>query len=184
MTPEVEEEIKIMSTMSLGQMQLANFVGLIVTAPLQTIVSSLQLSVKPHKRIFEEPLSKSTEVARLNTSLTIQEKRRMELTIRSGQEHKPYTAAVYDGYLGAIKGLLNQGPSAFFKGLFFRSIHNFAHFAAFTEISLFSNKRGMEEMMEVTKRIFLIYGLQSLIDMSINTMHIMENRYILQNNTP
>ena len=70
----------------------------------------------------------------------------MELAIRSGQEHKPYTAPVYSGYHAAVRGLINQGPSAFFKGLLFRSIHNMTRFFAFTEIGLITNKQGEEEI--------------------------------------
>ena len=121
-----------MATYNIAQLQIANLIGLIVTAPLQTITTSLQLSVKAHKRIYEEPVSKSKQVARVNTSLTLQEKRRMELAIRSGQEHKPYTAPVYEGYRAAIRGLINQGPLAFFKGMLFRSIHHMTHFICLT----------------------------------------------------
>ena len=52
--------------------------------------------------------------------------------LRAGGESKPYTAPVYDGYIATIKGLMNQGPKAFFKGLFWRSIHQLAHFYSFT----------------------------------------------------
>ena len=51
---------------------LCNLAGLILTAPLQTITSSLQLSVKAHKTIYQEPASKGTQLAKLNTSLTVQ----------------------------------------------------------------------------------------------------------------
>jgi hypothetical protein len=119
-----------MQTGSIASVSMANLAAVILTAPLQTIVTSLQLSVKPHKTIYEEPASKSKELAKINTSLTVQEKRRMELMIRSGGTHKPYTAPVYEGYIGTIKGLMTQGPKAFFKGLFFRSVHQLAHFYA------------------------------------------------------
>ena len=56
----------------------------------------------------------------------------MELAIRSGQQHKPYTAPVYEGYMAAIRGIVNQGPAAFFKGLGFRLFHNIGHFYALT----------------------------------------------------
>ena len=58
--------------------------AMFVTAPLTTITASMQLSVKPHKHIYEEPLSKSTQITRTNTALTLQEKRKMELMLRSG----------------------------------------------------------------------------------------------------
>jgi hypothetical protein len=60
------------STINAGQL-----IAVLVTAPLTTITASLQLSVKPHKTIYEEPISKSTELTKTNTSLTLQEKRRM-----------------------------------------------------------------------------------------------------------
>lgn len=113
-----------MQNESILNIHISNLIALTATAPLQTIVSSLQLSVKPHKNIYQEPPSQSKELAKLNTSLTLQEKRRMELILRSGQEHKPYTAPVYDGYLATIKGLANQGVTAFYKGFVFRCIHN------------------------------------------------------------
>jgi hypothetical protein len=65
----------------------------------------------------------------------------MELMIRSGGTHRPYTAPVYEGYLTTIKGLISQGPMAFFKGLFFRSLHQMAHFYAFSEVALLSSNR-------------------------------------------
>ena len=43
----------------------------------------------------------------------------MELMLRTGGEQKPYTAPVYDGYRGVLKGLMAQGWKAFFKGFFF-----------------------------------------------------------------
>jgi hypothetical protein len=134
----VQEEVLEIQGIALTSMSLCNVAGLMLTAPLQTIITSLQLSVKPHKTIYQEPAAKGTQLAKLTTSLTLQEKRRMELMIRSGGDHKPYTAPVYDGYVAAIKGLASQGPKAFFKGLFFRSIHQLAHFYAFTEIAILS----------------------------------------------
>jgi hypothetical protein len=49
----------------------------IITAPIQTIVSSMQLSVLPHKDIFVSAESRTKELARLNTQLTIAEKRNL-----------------------------------------------------------------------------------------------------------
>jgi hypothetical protein len=57
----------------------------------------------------------------------------MELMLRAGGQQKPYTAPVYDGYRGVIKGLSSQGWQAFYKGLLFRSIHQSAHYFAFFE---------------------------------------------------
>jgi hypothetical protein len=37
---------------AITSMSLSNIAGLIITAPLQTITTSLQLSVKPHKTIY------------------------------------------------------------------------------------------------------------------------------------
>jgi hypothetical protein len=55
----------------------------------------------------------------------------MELMIRAGGQQRPYTAPVYEGYRGVIKGLASQGWKAFFKGLFFRTIHQLGHYYAF-----------------------------------------------------
>jgi hypothetical protein len=138
LTKEVQEEVLEMQGVAITSISLCNVAGLLLTAPLQTIITSLQLSVKPHKSIYQEPAAKGTQLAKLNTSLTLQEKRRMELMIRSGGEQKPFTAPVYEGYIGAIKGLASQGPKAFFKGLLFRSMHQLAHFYSFTEIAILS----------------------------------------------
>lgn len=73
-----------MQTEAVSSITIANMIGIWLTAPLQTIVTSLQLSVKPHKKIYTEPESKTTQIAKLNTSLTLQEKRKMELMIRAG----------------------------------------------------------------------------------------------------
>jgi hypothetical protein len=121
-----------MQTEAIGLLSTCSMLGVVLTAPFQTIVSSLQLSVKPHKQLFVDPEAKTKAVAKLNTSLTLQEKRRMELMLRAGGEQKPYVAPVYEGYLGAIKGLAQQGFNAFFKGLAFRSIHNMARMFAFS----------------------------------------------------
>lgn len=56
--------------------------------------------------------------------------------LRTGHNQKPYTAPVYDGYIGAVKGLMNQGFKAFYKGLFFRSFHQLSHIYGFTQIAL------------------------------------------------
>jgi hypothetical protein len=57
---------------AITSMSLCNIAGSIITAPLQTITTSLQLSVKPHKTIYQEPASKGKQLAKLNTSLTVQ----------------------------------------------------------------------------------------------------------------
>lgn len=119
-------------------LSLSQLPALIVTAPLQTIITSMQLSVKPHKHIYEAVDAKSKELAKLNTSLTVHEKRRMELMIRAGNQ-RPYSAPVYEGYVAAMRGLAQQGYKAFFKGLFFRSIHQMARYYAFSEFTLLSS---------------------------------------------
>lgn len=141
LTKEVQEEVLEMQGLAVSSISLCNIAAIVLTAPLQTIVTSLQLSVKPHKDIFQEPTAKGTQLARINTSLTVQEKRRLELIIRSGGEQKPFTAPVYEGYASTIKGLYNQGPRAFFKGLTFRAMHQMAHFYSFTEIALLSGNQ-------------------------------------------
>lgn len=80
---------------SFNSLTTAHMVAVFLSAPLTTITASLQLSVKPHKHIYEEPISKSTEITKINTALTLQEKRKMELMVRSGGQQKPYTAPVY-----------------------------------------------------------------------------------------
>ena len=60
----------------------------------------------------------------------------MELMLRTGGEQKPYTAPVYDGYRGVLKGLMSQGWKAFFKGFFFRSMHQVGHYVAYYGIGL------------------------------------------------
>jgi hypothetical protein len=77
LTKEVEEEILELQGAAITGLSICNFLGIMVTAPLQTIATSLQLSVKPHKTIYYEPASKSKELAKLNTSLTLQEKRKL-----------------------------------------------------------------------------------------------------------
>ena len=59
LTKEVEEEVLEMQGMSISSISFANLAAVILTAPFQTVVTSLQLSVKPHKTIYEEPASKS-----------------------------------------------------------------------------------------------------------------------------
>ena len=109
----------------------------------------------------------------------------MELMLRSGGDHKPYTAPVYEGYKATVKGLLSQGYNAFFKGLFFRLVHQLAHFYAYTEISLMSgNETGLKETAKFSGQLIKLYLLQCLADVAFNAFHIMENRYILQNIIP
>ncbi len=84
LTKEVQEEVLEVQGIAVTSISLCNLAAVILTAPLQTISASLQLSVKPHKTIHQEPASKTTQLAKLNTSLTIQEKRRMELMLRAG----------------------------------------------------------------------------------------------------
>ena len=184
MTPEVEAEVLEMNKESMDYFQLGNVLALAATAPLQTIVTSLQLSVKPHKRIYEEPLSTTKEVAKVNTSLTLQEKRRMELAIRSGQNRRPYTAPVYEGYMAAIRGVLSQGPTAFFKGLGFRMFHSLAHYYALTEFSPLSNFSGAEAIQDIGQKLVLTYMLQCVVDVNFNILYMAENRFILQNSLP
>ena len=45
---------------SFNSLTTAHMIAVLLSAPLTTITASLQLSVKPHKHIFEEPMSRST----------------------------------------------------------------------------------------------------------------------------
>ena len=122
-------------------------------------------------------------MAKINTALTIQEKRRMELMLRSGGERRPYTAPVYEGYRGVLRGLSKQGWQAFFKGFFFRMIHQMGHFYAFYQIGLIgTNKTGSAESLYMSWQLLKMWGLMSICDCSLNVFHLAENRYILQNN--
>lgn len=55
----------------------------------------MQLSVLKHKDLFVSVEARTKELARMNTELTVAEKRRVELMIRSGGEFQPYVAPVY-----------------------------------------------------------------------------------------
>jgi len=106
--------------------------------------------------------------------------------LRTGQEHKPYTAPVYDGYRATIKGLMNQGFSAFFKGLACRCFHQMSHIYCFTQIALLGkhfDEPGQKQLNFMTN-ILKLYALQAFCDISMNGFYIAENRYILQNNIP
>ena len=184
-TPQVREELLEMQGMALSFINSGHLAALILTAPLTAITASLQLSVKPHKAIYEAPVSQSTQLAKVNTAITLQEKRRMELMIRSGGERRPYTAPVYEGYRGVWRGLTKQGWKAFFKGFLWRSVHQMGHFFAFYEIALLEgNRAGLSETLSVTKQIVKMWILQLACDVSLNMFHIAENRYILQNSIP
>lgn len=73
-----------MQEQSFTTVNLGHVAAVLITAPLTTITASLQLSVKPHKAVFEEPFSDSKQLTKINTALTLQEKRKMELMLRSG----------------------------------------------------------------------------------------------------
>ena len=54
-----------------------SYVGIsAILAPLQTIATSLQLSVKKHRDIFKSEQAQSKALAKLNTELTVHEKRK------------------------------------------------------------------------------------------------------------
>jgi hypothetical protein len=75
------------------------FVGTnVLLAPLQTIVTSLQLSVTKHRNIYQSEAAKTKQLAKLNTELTTLEKRKFELMIMAGGKTLPYVAPVYNGY--------------------------------------------------------------------------------------
>ena len=61
-----------MQGLAFTNVNLAHLATLVLTAPLTAITASLQLSVKPHKTIYEEPMSKGTSIAKINTALTLQ----------------------------------------------------------------------------------------------------------------
>ncbi len=105
--------------------------------------------------------------------------------LRAGGQQRPYTAPVYEGYQAVLKGLASQGWKAYFKGLFFRSVHQLARSYAFYEIGLSqSNQSGYSELEAINFQIGKLWLLQCLCDISLNVFHIAENRYILQNNIP
>lgn len=93
--------------------------------------------------------------------------------IRAGGQNKPYTAPVYDGYIAVIKGLASQGPKAFFKGFFFRSIHQMAHYYCFTEVGFITgNQKGGSEMTNTLRQLGKLYILQCLCDVTFNAFQI------------
>ena len=90
-------------------------------------------------------------------------------------------APVYERYQQAVRNLAKQGWRAFFKGLTFRLLHSMPHFlcygAFFKDITESDTKRfGFFSFMAKSM------GLLFLTDWSLNLFHVLENRYVLQNN--
>lgn len=109
----------------------------LIVAPFQTIVTTLQLSVQPLKNKLEKITeAQSKELARLNTQMTIHEKKNFEIMIRTGQSN-PYAPPIYSGYIETIKGLYNHGWRSFYKGLQYRLLTLFAHFYCYKMIGNF-----------------------------------------------
>lgn len=59
-----------------GKFLLSFMVANTIVAPLQTMVTSLQLSVAKHKDIYQSPEAKSKELAKLNTEMTVHDRRK------------------------------------------------------------------------------------------------------------
>lgn len=99
--------------------------------------------------------------------------------IRAGGKTVPYTAPVYGGYKETFEGLKNQGWRAFFKGTLFRSCASILYFYPFTSVPLMISSDEIEEgpVFEGLK----LLGSCTLIELLINPIYVLENRYILQN---
>ena len=123
-----------------GKLIFNSVVSHFLFAPLQTVATCLQLSVKQHKHVHQTKEAKSQELAKLNTQLTIHEKRKMELMIHAGG-NQPYVAPVYSSYMETIKGLLAQGWKSFYKGTLFRQIHQIAHLFPYYFLNLKISKQ-------------------------------------------
>lgn len=153
------------------------------------MVSSLQLSVLPHKHIYDPPASKSKELAKskLTTSLSIQEKRKLELIIQSKSDQRPYTAPVYDGYYHAITSLHRQGFRAFFKGLMFRIISQLRLYVYIKALA-YDSYSLLDLRPDEPKNIFMstikILGFVYLFETISSLFPIMENRFVLQSAVP
>lgn len=153
-------------------------------APLNTISIALQTSVSAHQHIHSETPRKPTQSKSLEvkkTSITLAEKRKLELLIRSGSTHKPYTAPVYDGIVSAAKGLWSQGGvQGLYKGGMMRFFINtvctyyqwFVIYDAYKESKLRSSKLSMG------------FFLAGFVDILFNVSYIVEARSVLQNRLP
>lgn len=154
----------------------------IFIAPIQTIVTTLQLSVQPLKNKLEKITeTQSKELARLNTQMTIHEKKNFEIMIRTGQSN-PYAPPIYSGYIETIKGLYRHGWKSFFKGLQFRLLTVFSHFYCYRMIGGYMNEKEMER--GATFNFLKIYGVGLMMDLMSNSFYIMENRHVIQSGIP
>lgn len=75
-TPEVTEFLELTNMVITGKFILSFLIANAFVAPLQTIVTSLQLSVSKHKDIFQTAEARTKELAKLNTEMTVHDKRK------------------------------------------------------------------------------------------------------------
>lgn len=102
--------------------------------------------------------------------------------IRAGGKTAPYTAPVYKGYKETFQGLKSQGLRAFYKGLTFRTLSSAFYLSPFMYRSILIDDREIEKglLYQNSKLFFSCL----LLDLFLNPVHMLENRYILQNRLP
>mmetsp|Transcript_17404 Transcript_17404/g.19829 ORF Transcript_17404/g.19829 Transcript_17404/m.19829 type:complete len:361 (+) Transcript_17404:33-1115(+) len=182
----VYEEI-LQKTKFVESYKFCGLIGLsLITAPLTTIHTSLQLSVMPHRNLYGDVSGvEANKLANIPKEITVQDRRRYELLIKSGVTgtNKPFRAPVYTGYFEVIQALMRQGFLGFYKGNLIGMTH-----LGLTGLSRmypmhhfkYSNSEfyhGQSNMYRICLAIMMATGA----DMLLNPLYMMQSRFILQN---
>ncbi|KAM3139475.1 hypothetical protein pb186bvf_008500 [Paramecium bursaria] len=170
---------------------LFQIVSSIITAPLTTIHTSLQLSIKAHKDLYglnQNNPESSTQLVKTTRDIQPHEKRKFELLLKSGMvgQNKPFTAPVYGSYHETIQGLAKQGILGFYKGNFLGLVHlllngNFKlQFLSTLDYRMDSFWHYGSEL----SKAMIVLLICSAIDFTTNPIQLLQSRFIIQNRLP
>ena len=157
----------------------------LITAPLHTISIAMQLSVKPHLKLYPDYTSNTKDSKALIkqvSEMTVRDSRNYNLIKSSGvpEGQKPYRAPIYNSYRECINALQKQGILGFYKGNGIRMVAYGAINRGRITLDWFFRDRYQFKEHNIVK-VFLVY---TIIDILAHPLFVMESRFILQNRLP
>jgi hypothetical protein len=184
----IEQEIFKKQAVSFGINNSGHTLMSFITAPLTTSYISLQLSVLAHRNKYGDVSDmEKTQLMNMPKELTLQDKRRYELIIKSGVtgSNKPFRAPVYNSYREVFQALANQGFLGFYKGNFLGILQMWMNsgfkFRMMRQLEAGNYKFYHES--PITKMI-AVTGAFTVIDIMCHPVMMLQSRFILQNRLP
>lgn len=161
----------------------------VFTSPLLVASTLLQLSVLPHANLYGDTSAThhNNMLANIPKEITIQDKRRYELIVKSGMTsfNKPFRAPIHSSYKEAFQAMANQGILGYYKGNAIGLVHKSLILSLKTLFTLPFDYGNIQLFAENIFARSLILGLiYTGIDILLHPLELFQSRFILQNRLP